>query len=111
MASELEPSWKDSQPHPSLTKSTGQTVANVNLNYDEDIQLNSMQLNQNDLIGTVSISEPVYVVKNKDVEELHYNSKNMRPNKIYKVTWNGKRYGVRKTDTEVEILEFTTDGV
>lgn len=39
-------------------------------------------------------------------EELIYNSSVMQLGEIYQVVWNGKPYGVRKTEANVDIMRF-----
>lgn len=59
---------------------------------------------------TVNLPRPVLVIKGEDgMEEIRYNSAVMDLGRIYQVVWNGKRYGLRKTETEVEILRFYPD--
>ncbi len=55
------------------------------------------------------IPEPVRVIKENGVEEMRYNSSAMELGRIYQVLWNGKMYGLRKTEGEVEILRFYPD--
>ena len=55
------------------------------------------------------IPEPVRVVKENGVEEMRHNSSVMKTGKIYQVKWNGRMYGLRKTESEVEILRFWPD--
>lgn len=55
------------------------------------------------------IPQPVRIVKENGVEEMRYNSSAMKTGKIYQVRWNGKMYGLRKTESEVEILRFYPD--
>ena len=40
---------------------------------------------------------------------MRYNSSAMELGRIYQVVWNGKMYGLRKTESEVEILRFYPD--
>ena len=56
------------------------------------------------------IPEPVRVIKNGEAEEMIYNSSVMELGKIYQVRWKGRMYGLRKTESEVEILRFYPDG-
>lgn len=59
----------------------------------------------------LSLPEPVRVIRGADgSDDLRYNSSVMELGKIYPVTWNGKRYGLRKTARDVEILRFYPDG-
>lgn len=55
------------------------------------------------------IPEPVRVTKENGVEEMRYNSSAMETGRIYQVLWNGKMYGLRKTESEVEIMRFCPD--
>lgn len=57
----------------------------------------------------VKLQEPVYVVENNGHQELHYKTGDMILGKLYPVVWHGKRYVLRKTDTEVEILRHKDD--
>lgn len=55
----------------------------------------------------VSLPVPVRVAEGPDGrEELIYNSSVMKLGEIYQVVWNGKPYGVRKTETNVDIMRF-----
>ena len=55
----------------------------------------------------ISLPVPVRVAKGPDGrEELIYNSSVMKLGEIYQVVWNGKPYGVRKTETRVDIMRF-----
>lgn len=58
----------------------------------------------------MNLPRPVLVIKEEDgEEEIRYNSAVMDLGRTYQVVWNGKRYGLRKTKTEVEILRFYPD--
>lgn len=58
----------------------------------------------------MTLPEPVRVVKGSEGrEELRYNISVMRPGEIYQVTWNGKPYGLQKTERGVEIMRFYPD--
>ena len=55
------------------------------------------------------VPEPVRVIKENGAEEIRYKSSAMELGRIYQVVWNGKMYGLRKTESEVEILRFYPD--
>lgn len=55
-------------------------------------------------------AEPVRTVRGPDGrDELRYDSSAMRPGEIYQVVWNGKPYGLQKTESGVEIMRFYPD--
>ena len=58
----------------------------------------------------ISLPVPIRVAEGPDGrEELIYNSSVMKLGEIYQVVWNGKPYGVRKTETNVDIMRFYPD--
>lgn len=75
-----------------------------------DVVVSFERKSSNPAVVPLLIREPVRVTKGDDGrEELRYNSSVMQMGKIYQVMWNGKPYGLRKTESEVEILRFYPD--
>jgi len=52
------------------------------------------------------IPKAVYVEIINGDEQIVYHSKVMTSNKIYEITYKGEKWGLRKTDSDVEFMKF-----
>jgi hypothetical protein len=57
---------------------------------------------------SIPIHEPVYVEKNEkgEDERIIYNSSRMEIGKRYEVRFKGERWGLTRTEKDVDILKF-----
>ncbi len=76
---------------------------------NDEIKLEKIKCTTKSRIFDLDIPLPVYVRTVDGIEEVAYNSKVMKTDKPYRVTWNGEEFIVKKSDDYVDFYKFVPE--